>query len=280
MLHITVLASGSAGNCAVIESEQSRILLDAGVSCRQIVNRLALAGFSPLEIDAVVLTHEHGDHISGLPVFARHYSIPVYANAATAEVLRLGKMEAHSNWRVFRTGEGFEIKDLAVQSFSVPHDAVDPVGFIFRERGRTRGPRNLSPSGADEGGLGVATDLGHATDHVIEQLAFVQTLLVETNYCEDLLSRDTKRPWPVKQRILSKHGHLSNGAAGKLVGDVLGKNGGAARPLERVILGHLSQDCNTPERALGAMQAAIGAGRGPELHCARADRVSPRFLVC
>ena len=148
----------------------------------------------------------------------------------TAESVRGdGAFEAHRNWRIFATGAEFSICDITVQTFPVPHDAVDPLGFVFH---------------AGSGSLGFITDLGYVTKLIIERLREVQTLVIETNHDEKLLQNDTHRPWPVKQRIQSRHGHLSNTAAAGVIEDLLpGK-------IERVVLGHLSRDCNTPALAL------------------------------
>lgn len=260
MLHLTVLASGSSGNCALVESPRTRLLVDAGISARQIVKRLALAGCNPLDLDGIVLTHEHGDHVCGLPVFLKNFCLPVYTTGITAETLRSGSLASHPSWRLFAAGGDFEVKDLAVQSFSVPHDAVDPVGLILSS-GRA--------------GLGFLTDLGYATKLALERIRTVHTLLIETNHDETLLQDDAKRPWSVKQRILSRHGHLSNSAAAGVVA-------GLANPeLDRVVLGHLSRDCNTPARASEAMRTALHGANGhtPELYCATATEISPRFAV-
>jgi phosphoribosyl 1,2-cyclic phosphodiesterase len=142
----------------------------------------------------------------------------------------------------------------------VPHDAVDPLGFAFH---------------AGSGGLGFITDLGYATKMLIERLREVQTLVIETNHDEKLLQNDLHRPWPVKQRIQSRHGHLSNAAAVSVIEELLpGK-------IERIVLGHLSRDCNTPELALGAVHALLaGCGRiDMEVHCATQSEISPRFRI-
>jgi phosphoribosyl 1,2-cyclic phosphodiesterase len=147
-----------------------------------------------------------------------------------------------------------------VQTFPVPHDAVDPIGFAFH---------------AGSGGLGFITDLGYATKMIIERLREVKTLVIETNHDEKLLQNDKHRPWPVKQRIQSRHGHLSNTAAGGVIEELLrGK-------VERVVLGHLSRDCNTPELALSTVQSSLAkCGKiDMELHCASQSEISPRFRI-
>ena len=154
----------------------------------------------------------------------------------------------------------FSICDITVQTFPVPHDAVDPLGLAFH---------------AGASGLGFITDLGYATKMVIERLREVQTLVIETNHDEKLLQNDLHRPWPVKQRIQSRHGHLSNTAAVNVIEELLpGK-------IERIVLGHLSRDCNKPELALGAVHASLAkSGRiDMEVHCATQSEISPRFRI-
>jgi len=256
-----MLGSGSAGNSALVATDHCRLLVDGGLSARQIVLRLEQCGVAPDQLDGVLLTHEHGDHVCGLEVLCRKYDLPIYANALTAEASRCdGSLDRHRNWRIFRTGAEFSICDIRVQTFPVPHDAVDPIGFAFH---------------AGSSSLGFITDLGYPTKLVIERLREVHTLVIETNHDEKLLQNDSHRPWPVKQRIQSRHGHLSNNAAASVIEELLpGK-------IERVVLGHLSRDCNTPELALGAVQALLAkCGRTDvELHCAAQSQISTRFRV-
>ena len=226
------LGSGSSGNSALITTENCRILVDIGFSARQICQRLAALDVAPESLDAILLTHEHSDHMAGLDIFTRKFRVPVYCNRLTAEALRGEGIAGEAAWTIFSTGSSFTIRDLDVQTFYVPHDAVDPVGFI---------------ASSGYGSVGFLTDLGFATKLVRERIREVQTLVIETNHDERKLQDDPKRPWSVKQRILSRHGHLSNRAAATLVADIAGDH------LERVILGHLSRDCNTQDLALAEM---------------------------
>jgi phosphoribosyl 1,2-cyclic phosphodiesterase len=256
-----MLGSGSAGNSALVTTDHCRILIDGGLSARQIVARLEQCGVTPEQIDGVLLTHEHGDHVCGLEVLCRKFQVPIYANALTAEAIRYDNtLDRHHNWRIFRTGSEFSICDITVQTFSVPHDAVDPVGFVFH---------------AGSSRLGFITDLGYPTKLLIERLREVHTLVIETNHDEKLLQNDKHRPWPVKQRIQSRHGHLSNAAAASVIEELLpGK-------IERIVLGHLSRDCNTPELALGAVRAALTkCGKiDMELFCASQSEISSHFCI-
>src|SRR5262245_17854255 len=194
-----MLGSGSAGNSALVATDHCKILIDGGLSARQLVLRLEQCGVMPEQLDGVLLTHEHGDHICGLEVLCRKFDVPIYCNALTAEAVRSDiSFARHRNWSIFATGAEFSICDITVQTFPVPHDAVDPLGFAFH---------------AGSGGLGFITDLGYVTKMIVERLRQVQTLVIETNHDEKLLQKDLHRPWPVKQRIQSRHGHLSNAAA-------------------------------------------------------------------
>jgi phosphoribosyl 1,2-cyclic phosphodiesterase len=257
-----MLGSGSAGNSALLATDHCRILVDGGLSARQLVLRLAQCGVTPEQLDGVLLTHEHGDHVCGLEVLCRKFALPIYCNALTAEAIRSDSgLEQHRNWRFFRTGAEFSICDITVQTFPVPHDAVEPVGFAFH---------------AGKSSLGYITDLGHATKLLTERLREVHTLVIETNHDEKLLQNDPHRPWPVKQRIQSRHGHLSNTAAAAVLEQLL-----PAGRIERVVLGHLSRDCNTPEMASGTIAELLDkcGQRSIEVYCAGQSHISPRFKI-
>jgi phosphoribosyl 1,2-cyclic phosphodiesterase len=258
---LTMLGSGSAGNSALVATRHCKILIDGGLSARQLVLRLEQCGLTPDQLDGVLLTHEHGDHVCGLDVLCRRFAVPLYCNALTAEAVRYdGALEDHRNWRIFRTGADFSICDIDVQTFPVPHDAVDPVGFVFHAGSRS---------------LGYITDLGYATKMLTERLRHVHTLVIETNHDEKMLQNDCHRPWPVKQRIQSRHGHLSNTAAASVIEQLLpGK-------IERLVLGHLSRDCNKPELAFSAVQSVLQRCRRTDLevYCASQTEISPRFRL-
>ncbi len=253
---VTVLGSGSAGNCSLIATSQCQLLVDAGFSARQITRRLELLGVRPERLDGILITHEHSDHVAGLEIFSRRFCVPIYANPLTAETLRRGSLAGFPNWNLFATGAVFSVKDIEIQSFYVPHDAVDPTAFVFT---------------SDDGSIGFLTDLGYAPKLALERIRQVDTLVVETNHDERMLQEDSRRPWSVKQRILSRHGHLSNDAAAQLVASIAGHR------LRRVVLGHLSRDCNRTDLALGSM-LRFGI-RGIDLFCAEQNSVSPTFPV-
>lgn len=260
MLEVTILASGSAGNSALVRCGGTSILLDAGLSARQLTERLRSCAIAPAELDGIVLTHEHGDHTSALRVLCSKNDVPVYANRMTAAALEAGPMNGMRNWRFFASGTAFSIGSLTIEPFSVPHDAVDPVGFLVRSSCAT---------------FGLLTDLGHATQLVLERMREADALFIETNYDVEMLQRDTRRPWSVKQRITSRHGHLSNHAAAEVVENL------ATGRVSTVLLGHLSRDCNAPELALAAISAPLerAGRRDVTVHCASQDAVSSCFRV-
>ena len=230
---LTILGSGSSGNCAYVETPQARFLVDAGFSGREIERRLGLIGRTLNDVEAILLTHEHSDHVIGLPALANKLNIPVYANRLTSEHLK-NKMPKFDQWHLFRTGETFDIKNIHVRTFAIPHDAYDPVGYAFEVGGET---------------IGFVTDLGYATNVVMDQVSDCSVLVLEANHDVEMLRRDTKRPWAVKQRILARHGHLSNEASAKVASFA------ATKRLKHLYLSHLSSDCNTLEMARAAVNA-------------------------
>lgn len=266
MFTLTVLGSGSAGNSALVSTDGCRLLMDGGLSAKQLVSRLAAVGLQPDALDGILLTHEHGDHAGGLEVLCRRWpTVPIYCTRLTGDALRHAAgaesaLARHAHWRYFGGGKEFTVGDLTISSFPVPHDAAEPVGFVLHHGAAA---------------LGFLTDLGHATKLVIERVREATTLLIEANHDEALLSADTKRPWSVKQRITSRHGHLSNTAAGEVVARLLEAGGGRLR---RTVLGHLSRDCNHPDLAIGAVRARTG-GASLECVCAAQGEVGPAFAI-
>ncbi len=232
---LTILASGSSGNCAYLETDDTRLLIDAGLSARQIRQRLLGIGRTPENLNGVLITHEHTDHTQGLAVLAAKLQIPVYCNRLTKEAIEV-QFQTRFDFRLFDTGTSFELGDVAVDTFSVPHDACDPVGFLLR---------------TSAGNIGFLTDLGHATRLVIERVRPSHVLVLEANHDVKLLQEDTRRPWATKQRILSRHGHLSNDAAAQVAEQIVSAD------LAHLYLGHLSSDCNRPELAHRAVCASL-----------------------
>jgi len=253
-MRFAVLGSGSSGNSAVFEAGGVRLLVDAGLSAKQLVTRIQSIGLQPGSFDGILLTHEHGDHVRGLRVLLKEMRVPVYATALTARVVRDGGVEG-AQWKVFDAGQPFRIGSVEIEAFAIQHDAVDPVGFVFHHQGSR---------------FGLVSDAGFVTRGMVERLRGVHGLFIEANYDDELLEADTKRPWSTKQRISSRHGHLSNAQTAALVAEL-------AHPgLRRIVLGHLSQDCNKPDVAIAALRGPLAAaGHGHvEIHCACGD-VSP-----
>jgi phosphoribosyl 1,2-cyclic phosphodiesterase len=313
MMRMTVLASGSKGNSTVIASSRTRVLVDAGLSCRELLKRMALAGEDPSQLDAILITHEHQDHIAGLSVLARRLDIPVFftepthrawvrmltprttmtyakwldhvqrekearaaavaANASTidlaaesetanrsddsnatlelpidpdeedlcgSESQQAGTQKADPTQlpavEYFQSGTRFSIGDIDITPFTIPHDAADPCGFVFESEGIR---------------MALATDLGYMPPNVKAALRRIDVLLLESNHDLEML-RDGPYPWSVKQRVLSRVGHLSNNATAEFLQKDY--DGGASW----IILGHLSESNNAPEVARLSAEQALG----------------------
>lgn len=254
---MAILGSGSLGNSLILEAAGTRILVDAGLSARQIVNRLAALDIDADSLDGILLTHEHGDHTRGLDVFLRKRQIPVFTNALTREVLA-HKIASPVQWRVFDAGGSFALEGLTVTAFPVQHDAADPVGFVI-EKGEAR--------------VGIASDLGHVTPQVQRHLNGLNALFIESNYDQQMLQEDTKRPFSTKARISSRHGHLSNDQVSDLLAEV------ASERLTHVVVGHLSADCNCPKlvkRTLDKRLESVGHSH-VEVFCASQQEIAGWF---
>lgn len=235
-VRLTILGSGSSGNCAYLETDDARLLIDAGFSGRQIRQRLAQIGKTPESLTGILLTHEHSDHIQGLVGLGAKLQIPIYCNRLTKEAVEQ-QLQLKLDSRIFSTGSSFEVGDVTIETFSVPHDASDPIGFLLR---------------TVSGNVGFLTDLGHATKLVVERVRSANVLILETNHDLKLLQDDPRRPWSVKQRIMSRHGHLSNDAAADVIEQIV------TMDLRHVYLGHLSRDCNRPELAYRVVNDRLG----------------------
>lgn len=261
MVRLTVLGSGSSGNCAVVSTDRTTLLIDAGLSAKQICVRLEAAGYSLDQLDGILLTHEHQDHTNGLEVLSGKRPLPLYATALTRETLQGSlKFRSPPAWRMMTTGSAFDFQDLRIECFPVPHDAVDPIGFVIAD---------------EESRLGVLSDVGFVTNLIKDRLKAADSLFVEANYDTQLLEADTKRPWATKQRISSRHGHLSNDQAAELIESV-------AHPgLHHVVLGHLSDDCNDPDRATQRIQESLHrlGIRDTRVQCAQRRCLTPTIEV-
>jgi len=233
IIKFCVLASGSSGNCSVIATERTRILVDAGLSFRELEKRLASIGERPDRIDAVVITHEHCDHVSGLTRFARKVRAPIYMTRLTAPAIEWENAAPRLN--LFQAGARFAIGDIEINSFTIPHDAIDPVGFSFCAEGIK---------------IGVVTDLGYLPDSIKFHLRGSQVLLLESNHDLEML-KVGPYPWAVKQRVMSRNGHLSN----DLVGDYVCHEFDSSTTT--LVLGHLSEHNNHPEIVRLVAQQAL-----------------------
>lgn len=233
-VQLTILGSGSNGNCAYLETDEARILIDAGFSARQTRQRLASIGKAPEGLTGILVTHEHTDHINGLLGLSSKLKIPIYCNRLTRESIEL-QFQSRFDCRVFSTGASFEVGDVVVETFSVPHDASDPVGFMLHTTG---------------GKIGFLTDLGHATKLALQRVRAANVLLLETNHDLKML-QDSDRPWSLKQRIAGRHGHLSNDDAADAAEEIMSTD------LRHIYLGHLSRECNLPELAHRAMDERL-----------------------
>src|SRR6266404_981205 len=242
---ISVLASGSRGNTAIVESSSARILVDAGISCRETFKRMKSLGRDPHSISAVLITYEHSDHVYGLATLAKKLNVPVFMTGAThqawARSLRndSGQMPEIAKLEIFCAGRSFQIADITVTPFTIPHDAADPVGFTFRVEGSK---------------IAIATDLGYIPASVRDHLLGCDVLVMESNHDLEML-RAGSYPWSVKQRVMSRVGHLSNESLAEFFAQDY--DGGASY----ILLAHLSEQNNHPEIARQAAEKALGPQR-------------------
>lgn len=222
-LRFNVLASGSTGNALLVQTDEKTILIDAGLSARKIEQLMAQVGVSASELDGILITHEHSDHIKGLGAIARKHRLPVFANQRTWQAMEplIGDIDEVQQ-RIFSTGDSLEFGGLLANSYAISHDAAEPVGYTFQFGDRK---------------LGLATDLGYASTKVKETIFDSDMLILEANHDIELL-RMGKYPWNIKRRILGDSGHLSNEAAGEVLVDLLeGRT-------KHVFLAHLSLQHN------------------------------------
>lgn len=238
-VRVIPLGSGSRGNATLVEFGSTRILVDAGLSARDLGRRLDGLGVAADSVDAIVLTHEHHDHARGAERFSMLHRVPVACAAATLDAMNLAPMHLAKWWKL-APGDRLEIGEAGVETFPVPHDAADPVGFVLDGEGVR---------------VGVATDLGHATTVVQERLRGCHVLLIESNHDETML-RDGPYPWQLKQRVGSRLGHLSNRATAALLREI------ADDQCRAVVLMHLSEKNNTQALARETAGRALAeAGR-------------------
>ena len=244
-----MLASGSAGNAAFLSTSKTRVLIDAGLSVRELTRRLAEIGEKPEDLDAVLITHEHSDHISGLARLVRARAkkkkpIAVFVSRLTAPMLEWEGMESPPPVEHFQAGSDWTVGDVSVQSFGIPHDAEDPVGFCLEAEGVK---------------VGIATDLGYVPDSIKYHLRGVHFLLFESNHAIEML-KVGPYPWSVKQRVMSRKGHLSNDTTCEYIENDLHND------VQALILGHLSEQNNHPAIVRqGAEESLLRRGISPRL---------------
>lgn len=231
MIKFATLFSSSSGNCTLISNDDTNILIDAGVSASKISKALSDINMDICEIDAIVVTHEHTDHIKGIGVLSRSNNIPVYANVLTMNSIAnaVGGLHEHHK-RIIESAKSFEIRSMSITPFSIPHDAVMPMGYTV-DTGSCK--------------VSVATDTGHITKSMLINMSQSEAVLIESNHDVDML-KNGKYPYMLKKRILSDDGHLSNDNAAWLATQL------ALWGTKKIILGHLSDKNNTPEKAYSA----------------------------
>ena len=228
MFNFCSLYSGSSGNSLFVETPNTKLLIDAGVSSKKIETALKSIDVDPSSLDGILITHEHTDHVQGLGTFSRKFDLPVFVNSKTLDAMPKQKDKIpEKNIKTFEVNDKFSINDLDIKSFSIPHDAANPCGFSI-----LKGDKKIS----------IATDIGHMTNSIIKNLEESLFVLLEANYDPEVL-RCSSYPFNLKSRIAGPTGHLSNEMAGKTISYLL-KSG-----LKNAILGHLSKESNFPELA-------------------------------
>ena len=262
MFSFCTLFSGSSGNAAVLRTEGGALLIDCGMSGRQVLSALQTARIDPAELRAVLVTHEHSDHVKGVGVISRKLNLPVYATAGTWEGMAGAVGELPAAHRVVEPGESFFMLDgLEVNPFSIPHDANEPVGY-----------RIYLPGGSS---IAVATDLGFFSETVRDAVLGAEVVLLESNHDPEMLKQNPHYPAALKSRILGRKGHLSNDSGASAAVELL--NAGA----RHLLLGHLSSENNTPEMAFQTSKAALeneGARVGSDVTLHVASRFQPSVI--
>lgn len=241
-MELCSIASGSSGNCIYVGSDATHLLVDVGISGKKVESGLNTIGRSCRDLDGIMITHEHSDHIVGLGVLSRKYHIPIYATQKTLEAIKqissLGKIESEL-LRPIQSDESFMIKDITVNPMKISHDAADPVAYRFKH-----GKKKVA----------VVTDMGTYNDYTIASLQGMDALLLEANHDVNMVQVGPY-PYRLKQRILGERGHLSNEGSGRLLGLLAHDN------LQAVVLGHLSKDNNIPELAYQTVRVELTMGR-------------------
>ena len=260
------IASGSSGNCICVGNETSHVMIDCGISGKRIEAGMNVYDYTTADMDALLITHEHSDHIGGLGVIARRYGLPIYATRGTLQAIRhsksLGKID-EGLFHEIRADEDFAIGSLTVHPIEISHDAAEPVAYIVRDEKKS---------------VGVVTDLGIYNDYIIDNIIGLDALLLEANHDIRMLEAGPY-PYPLKQRILGDRGHLSNELSGHLLGRVLHDH------MKHILLGHLSKENNYEELCLETVSLEVTLGDNPykakdfPITIAKRDRVSEKIEV-
>jgi len=266
MLELCAIASGSSGNCICVGSDNTHVLIDAGVSGKRIESGLNEIDLKTSEMQGILITHEHIDHIAGLGVLARRYGIPIFATEKTVDAIlhtkSVGKID-EDLFQVIHPGKRFSIGELVFHPIGISHDAADPVAYKVLH---------------EEKSVAVVTDLGNYNQAIVDELQGLDALLLEANHDVKMLQMGIY-PYPLKQRILGDRGHLSNERSGQLLCELLHDN------FKSVVLGHLSKENNYEELAYEAVRLEVTMGDNPykaddfPMHVAKRDCVSPRIQV-
>lgn len=264
-MELCSIASGSSGNCICVGSDDCHVLIDAGISGKRIEAGLNANELKAGEMQGVLLTHEHIDHVAGLGVIARRYGIPIYATPGTIEAVKQVKSVGKIDPELFcpiTPGEKFTIGDLDIEAIPVSHDAAEPVAYKVKN-----GKKSLA----------VMTDLGYYDENIVEKMKNLDVLLLEANHDVHMLQVGSY-PYPLKQRILGNRGHLSNESSGRLLGEVLHDG------FHMVMLGHLSKENNYPELAYETVRLEVTLGDNPykgtdfPMYVAKRDEPSERIV--
>ena len=256
-MNICTFASGSSGNCSLVSSGDTYILVDAGISLRRIKNSLASIGLEPGQLSGVLITHEHSDHISALKMISKYFQLPIFAPCGTAEGLSLSAPEVMQYVTSFTAGDSFAIGSLLVKSFPTPHDTRESVGYRI-----TDGEKSVS----------FITDLGFVPQCVYDAVVGSDTVVLESNHDLQML-KNGRYPSYLKRRISAEKGHLSNDECARLAAALV-RHG-----TKRIILAHLSAENNTPEKAYDTVCGVLDSGHDVELHVAPRSCRGEVFLV-
>ncbi|MBE5880189.1 MAG: MBL fold metallo-hydrolase [Lachnospiraceae bacterium] len=243
-MRLVSIASGSSGNCIYVGTEQTHLLVDVGISNKKTEAGLNEIGLSCRDLDGILITHEHSDHIQGLGVISRKFGVPIYATKGTIDgILRCKSLGVFDTdlFHEITPGEAFDLKDINVSNIPVSHDANEPVAYQFQSSGKK---------------IAVATDMGTYTDDVVEALSGMDAILLEANHDVNMLQVGPY-PYILKQRILGNRGHLSNEASGRLLSRILHDN------MNTIILGHLSKENNLPELAYETVKLEVTMADNP-----------------